>query len=223
MASPTVRIDSGPISANDSPSDVPREKWRDLMSARRYFLQVHLSYDCRCLVEFVEDANQMYEALGFVDADEMIREGYGLEPDEIAIAVRWLELNPPIEPISLDQVKKLAAKNQAINANALDLKPVGSNQHSEGFGTRNNDTKPSDLNDATYAIRRLRKDRPNIHARVLAGELTAHAGMIEAGFRKKRPSRRKSALEKILKLLPMLTADERVRLCEYLNERSEAA
>ena len=38
-------------------------------------------------------------------------------------------------------------------------------------------------------LRRLDKDRPDIHARVLAGELSAHAGMIEAGFRKKAPSR----------------------------------
>jgi hypothetical protein len=29
------------------------------------------------------------------------------------------------------------------------------------------------------ALRRLRKDMPAIHARVLAGEITAHAGMVE--------------------------------------------
>ena len=34
---------------------------------------------------------------------------------------------------------------------------------------------------------RLRKDRPDIHARVLAGELSLYAGMVEAGFRKRRP------------------------------------
>lgn len=33
------------------------------------------------------------------------------------------------------------------------------------------------------AIRRLRKDRPDLHARVLAGELSAHAAAVEAGFR----------------------------------------
>ena len=38
---------------------------------------------------------------------------------------------------------------------------------------------------ADSCLRRLRKDRPDIHARVLAGELSPHAGMIEAGFRKK--------------------------------------
>jgi len=27
---------------------VPREKWRELMLARRRFLEIKLSYDCRC-------------------------------------------------------------------------------------------------------------------------------------------------------------------------------
>jgi hypothetical protein len=39
-----------------------------------------------------------------------------------------------------------------------------------------------------YALRRLREQRPDIHARVLAGEISPHAGMVEAGFRK-RPGR----------------------------------
>jgi transcriptional regulator with XRE-family HTH domain len=37
------------------------------------------------------------------------------------------------------------------------------------------------------ALRRLRKDRPDFIARVLAGELSPHAAMVEAGLRKKRP------------------------------------
>ncbi len=36
-------------------------------------------------------------------------------------------------------------------------------------------------NRADAAIRRLRKDRPDLHARVLAGELSPHAAAIEAG------------------------------------------
>jgi hypothetical protein len=35
-----------------------------------------------------------------------------------------------------------------------------------------------------YSLRRLRKDRPDLHAKVLSRELSAHAAMIEAGFRK---------------------------------------
>lgn len=36
-----------------------------------------------------------------------------------------------------------------------------------------------------YALRRLREQRPDIHARVLAGEISPHAGMVEAGLRKR--------------------------------------
>jgi hypothetical protein len=42
-------------------------------------------------------------------------------------------------------------------------------------------------NSLAAALRRLRKDRPDIYARVLAGEISAHAGMVEAGFRKRQP------------------------------------
>lgn len=34
-----------------------------------------------------------------------------------------------------------------------------------------------------YALRRLRRDSPDLHAAVVAGRLSAHAAMVEAGFR----------------------------------------
>lgn len=37
-------------------------------------------------------------------------------------------------------------------------------------------------------LRRLRKDAPALHAEVLAGRLTAHAAMVQAGFRRKTVS-----------------------------------
>jgi len=52
-------------------------------------------------------------------------------------------------------------------------------------------------NSVKAALRRLRKDRLDIHARVLSGELSANAGMIEAGFRKKQPSKKRSALDRL--------------------------
>ena len=39
---------------------------------------------------------------------------------------------------------------------------------------------------ATRAIRRLRASRPDLHTRVLAGELSPSKAMIEAGFRRKQ-------------------------------------
>jgi hypothetical protein len=50
---------------------------------------------------------------------------------------------------------------------------------------------------AAAAHRRLREQRPDLHARVLAGEATAHAAMIEAGFRKKRARRKQTPLDKL--------------------------
>lgn len=36
------------------------------------------------------------------------------------------------------------------------------------------------------ALRKLRKDRPDLHAKVTKKEMTANAAMLEAGFRKKK-------------------------------------
>jgi hypothetical protein len=41
-------------------------------------------------------------------------------------------------------------------------------------------------NDTGYAMRRLAKDTPELHAQVLAGELSPNAAAIEAGFRKRK-------------------------------------
>jgi hypothetical protein len=38
-------------------------------------------------------------------------------------------------------------------------------------------------NSRDKALRRLRDHRPDLHAQVLANELSAHAAMVEAGFR----------------------------------------
>jgi hypothetical protein len=58
-----------------------------------------------------------------------------------------------------------------------------------------------------YTLARLNRDRPDLAARVRAGELSANAAAIEAGFRKKP-----SALEQVLRLLPKLTSEERAVL-----------
>lgn len=43
-----------------------------------------------------------------------------------------------------------------------------------------------DGNSSAATLRRLRKARPDIHKRVLAGELSPNAGAIEAGFRQRK-------------------------------------
>jgi len=58
----------------------------------------------------------------------------------------------------------------------------------------------------TYTLRRLARDRPDLLAKVEAGELSAHAAAIEAGFRKKP-----TPLEAARKAFEKLTPDQRAR------------
>jgi hypothetical protein len=59
-------------------------------------------------------------------------------------------------------------------------------------------------NSRAYMLTRLKQQKPELFKRVTRGEMSANAAAIEAGFRKKP-----SALDKIRKLLPKLTAEER--------------
>jgi ParB-like chromosome segregation protein Spo0J len=90
-----VRIDSGPLEATDKFEQVPKDKWRTLMRVKRDFLSANLAYDCRCLVEFCQEAELVYNDCGFTSAAEMIQHGYELDPVEIELAVAWLKHNQP--------------------------------------------------------------------------------------------------------------------------------
>lgn len=71
------------------------------------------------------------------------------------------------------------------------------------------------------ALRRLRKDRPDLHARVLAGKLSAHAAAIEAGFRPRtftvRADNADSAAATLRKHMPREAC---LRLAELLAKES---
>ena len=68
-------------------------------------------------------------------------------------------------------------------------------------------------NNRAYTLDRLKRERPDLFAKVCDGELSANAAAIEAGFRKL-----KTPLETILKLLPKLTSTERRQLQARLDE-----
>lgn len=62
---------------------------------------------------------------------------------------------------------------------------TGRNQHTAEVGTLDNiqGSKAPTGTSESAALRRLRKDRPDLHAQVLNGEVSAHAAAVEAGFR----------------------------------------
>jgi hypothetical protein len=74
------------------------------------------------------------------------------------------------------------------------------------------------------ALRRLRHASEDgdervaaIYQRVLDGEITAHAGMIEAGFRTKQPSRKMTALDQLNRWWKKASEEQRA---EFLNDKS---
>jgi hypothetical protein len=63
----------------------------------------------------------------------------------------------------LDQALKNPTGHPISSVNIIDERPRGTSKD--------------------YALRRLRKDAPELHADVLAGKLSAHAAMVQGGFR----------------------------------------
>jgi hypothetical protein len=168
-----VQIDSGPISANDQLQDVPKSKWRDLMLARRQFMEINLSYDCRCLVQFVNDAEPMHQVLGFKDAKTMVRDGYKLEPAEVKIALKWLDLNPSDQPVAL----KVA------------LGQHGGDRKSEKFQEKDqlDNINLKGGTQSAYLRARLERDAPDILTQLEQGEFkSVRAAAIAGGIIKNK-------------------------------------
>ena len=116
-----------------------------------------------------------------------------------------------IKNICRDDAEALDAIDRVMMREAGD----GKNQHTKCLDNNVNEAKESRPtgNTRSAALRRLRKDRPDLHAKVIAGELSAHRAMVEAGFR-----RVKSNLEKIKDLYLKLSDDELRQLDDFHAE-----
>jgi hypothetical protein len=144
----------------------------------------------------------MFAPLGFKSAEDMVRHGYELEPEEINVAVEWLRLNPPSEPLPLDQAVKLGKQGRPKKGEEKDC----------------NDTRIKYGTAAHWLARLDREGLKELAAKVRAGKLSANAAAVEMKWRK--PPRRKTSLEKILALLPKLTPTERRQLQARLSDLS---
>lgn len=88
---------------------------------------------------------------------------------------------------SIDDLRVFCRKHPEVlalvNAEVLPLKPNGGDRKSADYQgdniTLNRGTNP------TYALKRLKRDRPDLFARVVAGDLSPHAAAVEAGFRRR--------------------------------------
>lgn len=192
-----VKIDSGPLEATDKFEQVPKDKWFFLMLAKRDFLSANLAYDCRCLVEFCEEAELVYADCGFTSAAEMIQHGYELDPVEIELAVAWLKHNQPKQEISLASVTKTADKIRELkdsNPSWTQQKIAEHSGVSRQYVHKVLSTDKLQCNNLVNIPDHI-KTRPHqadfrklpveLQQKVAAKEVSLNAAAIQAGIRKK--------------------------------------
>jgi hypothetical protein len=128
-----------------------------------------------------------------------------------------------------DDLEALAMFRGAMKAQVIDAEQRA-NQRAPGSRGRG---RPLDLynngsdvqvyraptgNSTAAVLRRLEKDRPDIHARVLNGEISGYAGMVEAGFRKRDATGgRSSPYDKIMRLIVDLDTAELGKLRDWID------
>jgi hypothetical protein len=144
---------------------------------------------------------------------------YGSE-NKMLVAETGKCLDEIMAEIETAKQKLRVVKVQSINAETPDL--LEPHRPLENLRNKNRVTKVS-TDDASYAHARLRRDRPDIHQRVLDGELSAHAGMVQAGFRKRAARAKPTAFDKVLRAVAKLTDQEWRKLVADEDRRRRQA
>jgi len=82
---------------------------------------------------------------------------------------------------TVDLIRRIVADDPVL-LDLLDqaLQNPDGNPHLTVDNVNSSEDRPAG-NAATHALRRLRRERPDLHARVLARELSPHAALLEAG------------------------------------------
>jgi hypothetical protein len=186
-----------PPVCGDSAREVPRAQWSMLIKERVNFCKNVLPSDCRLLLFFVEDAEKS-GWMGFENRDGYLRDGLHLEPEMVELALRGLELSDPNKPLGYDRARVLGKQGRPKNE---DNKPCAVTRLN--YGT------------AEHWEARLRRDDPTLAARVQAGDISADAAAKQKGWRK--PRKRLSNFEQIVRWVPKLTDDERRQLRAMLG------
>jgi hypothetical protein len=202
-----VTVNSGACEPTDKFENTPRDKWHLLLITKRSFLDRRLKHDCRCLIEFCEEAESVFAELGYKSAEDMIREGYELDPTQIELAVAWLKHNEPDSAIGIDAVKVQIQKAKfKIKKGKRGPKPKSrfngdSIKYEQGTTNEN-------------ILRRLARDNPELLDAIESGELTINQAAILAGIRKKP-----TPLQELLRAWKKATKEERT---EFLKRKDEA-
>jgi hypothetical protein len=169
---------------------------------------------CYVLIGFPKDSFELAEArlrqmlsVGFTPMAMLWRpetpsqERYAPDDQWRAFQRRWARpaiiharQTPPTRTKPAILPKRVRWVRKVLDADRANRRPAGLNQHTmvvynDERDVHDHKQRPSG-NSAAAALRRLERHRPDLLDRVLAGELSAHAAMLEAGFRKRHENAR---------------------------------
>jgi hypothetical protein len=203
-----VSVNEGP--PEDAPlPELPPEYRRLHASSRGGRLVRALHADCRGLAEFIHEAEQADWA-GLGSRDAFIQRCLGRPVDVIELALEGVKLFDLSEPVPIDKaVQAATAKRMA------EVQPLA--QHGEiGNGRSRHDKIMSTQQgtSADYLAARIKRDRPDIAARVEAGEFKSmRAAAIEAGI-VKPPCPVKAGMRAVEKM----SEDQRAQFTQWLTD-----
>lgn len=162
--------------------------------------------------------------------EEMWREFVVAETGQIQRYNRFVDFiaTPPLEGLGTDL--KTVTKLCEDDPEALDLlnrvaieKPGGNRQSAEVKSIHSNIMNaftPPQGTTRAYSLRRLAADAPMLHTRVLAGELSPHAAMVEAGLRDRTISIPVDAEKAARAIRRHFTPDQIATLIDLLTEET---
>jgi len=172
-----MKIDTGMVYHEDRLADTPRAQWPALLRERRMYIETQFEYDCRCIVQYLDEANEFYAELGYGSADEMIQQELLIKPEWVRIAVEWLNQEQRVEPVTKAEVEA------ALGSHGGDRRsPQAKEDQGDNVTLKRG-------NQAAYLQARLRRDAPELADALDRGEIkSARAAAIEAGIIKSVPT-----------------------------------
>ncbi len=173
----SVSVNTGGVYHEDRLADTPRDQWPALLRERRMYIETQFEYDCRCIVQYLAEAEEFHKELGYDSADQMIQEELLIRPEWVRIAVDWLKQEQRPEPVTKSEVE-------------FALGSHGGDRRSEQ--ARHDQPTASSLKyggNPDYLKARLQRDHPELAAALDRGEFrSARAAAIEAGIIKPVPT-----------------------------------
>ena len=172
-----VSINTGSADYRDELSKVSEDQWNAIFSQRRLYIHTEFEHGCECVINWLAEAEEFYERLGFESADQMLLEKLEIPPDWVRMAAAVLEASG--ENLSKAEVDK-----------AIELKSHGGDRRSEqAQQNQGSNATLKQERGADYIKARLRRDHPEIAEQLERGEhRSARAAGIAAGFIKDVPS-----------------------------------